>query len=102
MQTAAPAKVAAERADDERPGPAYDFLPCLSRCDLRLDHPDAPVPPRSTRLVPAYLKVVPSDPFGKGPLKLKVQDDTAWVYSVGPEARTMTAAPHLVGQLGRG
>ncbi|MFO0950511.1 MAG: hypothetical protein U0835_05040 [Isosphaeraceae bacterium] len=52
----------------------------------RLDHPEAPVPAGLEALVPAYLPSVPADPFGKGPIKMKVeQGGKAFVYSVGPD-----------------
>ena len=51
----------------------------------RLDHPDAPLPPNVDAVVPAYLAEVPADPFGKGPLRMKVGGGAAVVYSVGPD-----------------
>jgi hypothetical protein len=36
-------------------------------------------------LVPGYVPAAPSDPFGTGPLKSKLQGDTLLIYSIGPD-----------------
>lgn len=51
------------------------------------DHPGDPPPNSLDALVPGYLAAVPADPFGTGPLKLRVEETGVRAYSVGPDGK---------------
>lgn len=87
----APAKKAAEQADRRDQAHLRLLAATLALRAYRLDHPDAPTPPALDALVPAYLSVVPADPFGRGPLKFRANAER--VYSVGPDGRDDNGAP---------
>jgi len=42
-------------------------------------------PPSLDQLIPAYLKSVPPDPFGTGPLKYRLSGGSYLLYSIGPD-----------------
>jgi hypothetical protein len=50
-------------------------------CALEKGH----LPATLSDLVPAYLRQVPDDPFGEGPLRSKLDGDTLLIYSIGPD-----------------
>jgi hypothetical protein len=51
------------------------------------EHPGEPPPKSLDALVPGYLAAVPVDPFGTGPLKLRVEETGARPYSIGPDGK---------------
>jgi len=90
---AAPAEASALRGEQRGRASLRLLAATLALRAYRLDHPDAPVPPSLEALVPAYLKAVPGDPNGKGPLRLAPGGDHARVYSVGPNGRDDGGTP---------
>ena len=91
------APAVASLAQADRRAAAYRrlLLVKLALRSYRLDHPDAPVPPDLHALVPVDLAAIPNDPFGKGPIKLRVAEDgkSAHGYSVGPDGKDDGGAP---------
>jgi hypothetical protein len=51
------------------------------------DHPGEPPPATLEALVPTYLPHLPADPYGTGPLKLRVEAAGARPYSIGPDGK---------------
>jgi len=86
-------EAAATQADRRAEALLRSLAATLALRAHRLDHPDGPPPTALDALVPAYLKAVPADPFGTGPLRLKVSGDAVTVYSVGPDGRDDGGVP---------
>ncbi|WP_435015794.1 hypothetical protein TA3x_003346 [Tundrisphaera sp. TA3] len=95
------ARKSAERADLRGQAQLRLIAATLALRTYALDHPDAPRPPGLAALVPAYLDAVPADPYGRGPLKTRVDGDALIPYSVGPDGRddggTRPASPNSSG-----
>jgi hypothetical protein len=91
----APAVASLAQADRRVAAYRRLLLVKLALRSYRLDHPDAPVPPDLHALVPVDLAAIPNDPFGKGPIKLRVAKDgkSAHGYSVGPDGKDNGGAP---------
>jgi hypothetical protein len=86
--------VASARQSDQRGSSLLRLLAVkLALRAYSLDHPDAPLPASLDSLAPGYLQAVPDDPFGKGPLKFKVQGGSVRVYSLGADGRDDDGAP---------